>query len=98
MTSTKIDLSYDEPDLCNAYISKEPGSDDRFYIKFLYHCVLRHVLLDTDPLDNVDSWKEVIQPIRKLRSLGPHKSEPIQTTKNTTKTRKYARRIRNPGV
>ena len=47
-------LSYNEHDLCNDYISKDPANNDHFCINFSCHCVLRHVLLDTDPLDNVD--------------------------------------------
>ena len=89
-------LSYDEPDLCNDYISKEPGSNNRFCINFPLNCVLAHVLLNTNPLDNVDLWKEVIQPTRKPKSIGPHKSKPIKTTKK--KTKKDARRIGNLGV
>ena len=53
-------LSYDKPDLCNDYISKEQDSADRFSINFPRHCVLGHVLSDTNPLDEVDSWKEVV--------------------------------------
>ena len=33
-------LPYDEPDLCNDYISKELGYNDRFCINFPCHCVL----------------------------------------------------------
>ena len=54
-------LAYNKPDLCNGYKSKEPDYDDRFCINFPCHCVLRHILLDTNLLDNVDSWKEVVQ-------------------------------------
>ena len=62
-------LSYNEPDLCNDYISKEQDSDDLFSINFPRHCVLGHVLLDTDPLDEVNSWKEVVRPSKKPRSV-----------------------------
>ena len=48
-------LSYNELNLCNNYISKEQGNVDQFSIKFPRHCVLGHVLLDTDLLDKVDS-------------------------------------------
>ena len=54
--------------------------------------------MDSDPLDDLGSWKEVVRPTKKPRSVDPHKSKPIQTTKKTTTTRKYARRIENPGV
>ena len=46
-------LSYDKPDLCDNYISMEQGSADRFSINIPRHCVLGHVLLDTNPLDEV---------------------------------------------
>ena len=89
---------YNEPSLCSNYISKEVGNINHFCINFPCNCVLGHVLLDTNPLDDVDSWKKVVQPTRKPRSVGPHKSKPIQITEKTTKTRKYARRIESPKV
>ena len=61
-------LPYDELDL-------EPDYMDRFCINFLRHCVLGHVLSDSDPLDDLGSWKEVVRPTRKPRSVGPHKSK-----------------------
>ena len=51
---------YDEPDLCKDYISMEQDNTDRYSISFPRHCVFGHVLSDTDPLDDVDSWKEVV--------------------------------------
>ena len=54
-------LSYDEPDLCNDYISMEQDKTDRFSISFPRHCVFGHVLSDTNPLDIMDSWKEVLR-------------------------------------
>ena len=57
-------LPYDEPDLYNDYITKEPDSVDRFYINCPRHCVLGHGLLDSDPLDNLGPWKEVVQPTK----------------------------------
>ena len=47
-------LSYEEPDLCNDYISLEQDKADRFYISFPRHCVLGHILSNTEPLDEVD--------------------------------------------
>ena len=61
-------LSYDKPDLCNDYISMLQDKADRFSISFPRHGVFGHVLLDIDPLDEVDSWKEVVQPSKKPRS------------------------------
>ena len=37
-------LYYNEPDLYNNYISKEPGKDYRFNINFPGHCAFGHVL------------------------------------------------------
>ena len=62
--------SYNEPDLCNNCISKEQGRNERFCIKFPRHCVLGHVLLDTNPLADMDLWKEALQP---TRSVDPRK-------------------------
>ena len=81
-------LSYDESNLCNDYISMEEDKTDRFSISFPRHCVFGHVLSDTDPLDVVDSWKEVVQPSKKLRSVDPRRSNPIQTIRKTTSNKK----------
>ena len=43
---------------------------------------------DTDQLDDVDLWKEVVQPTKKPRSVDPHKSNPKKTTKKTTNNKK----------
>ena len=74
-------LPYDELDLYNDYVSKEPDYMDHFCINFLRHCVLGHILSDSDPLGNLGSWKEVVQPTKKRRSVGPHKSKPKKTTR-----------------
>ena len=66
----------------------EQDKADRFSISFPQHCVFGHVLSDTDPLDDVDSWKEVVQPSKKLRSVDPCRSNPIQTTRKTTSNKK----------
>ena len=49
---------YDEPDLYNNYITKEPDYMDGFHVNFPRHCVLGHVLLDSDPIDGWGPWKE----------------------------------------
>ena len=97
-TTKQYVLLYDEPDLCNDYISKEQGSNDQFSINFPRNCVLGHVLPDIDPLDGVDLWKEVVQPTKKLRSVDLRKSKPIQTTKKTTNNKKARQKSKNPGV
>ena len=38
----------------------EQNKADQFSVSFPRYCVLGYVLLDTDPLDEVDSWKEVV--------------------------------------
>ena len=53
-------LPYDEPDLYNDFITKEVDYKDRFIINFPRHCVLRHVLSDSDPFDDLGPWKEVV--------------------------------------
>ena len=52
-------LPYNEPDLYNDYIAKELDYMDCFRINFPSHCVLGHVLSDSDLLDNLGPWKEV---------------------------------------
>ena len=78
-------LSYNKPDLCNDYISMEQGSADRFSINFPRYCVLGHVLLDTNLLDEMDSWRELTRPTNKPRSVDPCKSKSRQTLKNNNK-------------
>ena len=84
----------EEPDLCNDFISKEPDYFDRLCINFPQHCVFKHVIFDSDPLDYVDSWKEVVQPTKKPRSVGPHKSKPKKTT-SKKKTRQKNKKSRS---
>ena len=91
-------LLYDEPDLCNDYISMEQDKADRFSISFPRHCVFRHVLSDTDPLNDMVPGKEVVRPSKKPRSVGPRRLNPIQTALKTTSNKKRNKRIRNPGV
>ena len=62
----------------------EQDKRDRFSISIPRHCVFGHVLLDTNPLNNVDSWREVVQPSKKPRSVDPRRSNPIQTARKTT--------------
>ena len=75
-------LPYDEPDLCNDYISKDLDYVDCFSLNFPRHCVLGHVHSDSHLLDELGSWKEVVRPTKKPRSVGPHKSKPKKTTSN----------------
>ena len=54
--STKMKLPFlpfDEPILCNDYISRNQEYNDRFCINFPCHCGLNRVDSDTDLLDNV---------------------------------------------
>ena len=55
---------------------------------FPRHYVLGHVLPDIDQLDEVDSWKEVVQPSKKPRSVDPHRLNPIQKVRKTTSNKK----------
>ena len=81
-------LPPEEPNLCDDFVSKEPGYFNCFYINFPQHCVFGHILSDFNPLDNVDSWKEVVQQTKKLRSVGPHKSKTKITTSNNKTNQK----------
>ena len=67
-------LPYGKPNLCIDYILKDPKSIDRFYINFPYHCVLKQVPSRKNLLANMVLWKEVVQPTKKPRSVGPQKS------------------------
>ena len=80
--------STNKPDLCKDYISMEEGENDRFSISFPRNCVFGHVLSDTDPLDDMVPWKEVVRPSKKPRSVGPRRSNPIQITWKTTSNKK----------
>ena len=85
---------YDEPDLYNDYIIKELDYMDRFCINFPRHCVLGHILLDSNLLNNLIPWKKVVQPTKKPRSVGPHKSKSKKTTSNK-KTRQKSKKSRS---
>ena len=67
-------LSYDEHDLCNSYTSKKEDKADRFSISFPRHCVLGYIILDTNPFNEVDSRKEVVQSFNISRSVDPRRS------------------------
>ena len=69
--STKIKppfLTFNEPNLCNDYILKDPEYIDRFCINFPCHCVLNQVDSDTDLLENELLMKGILQPTEKARS------------------------------
>ena len=87
-------LPYDELDLYNDYISKEPDYINLFSINFPCHCVLGHVLSDSDPLNDLGPWKEGVRPTKKPRSVGPHKTKPKKTT-SKKKTRQKNKKSRS---
>ena len=85
-------LPYGEPYLCNDFILKDRDYIDCCCIKFACHCILEQVLLDTDLLNNVILWKEVVQPTKKLKSVVPHKlklEKTISKTKKRQKNKKF---------
>ena len=85
-------LPFDEQDLCNDYILKDPEYIDRFCINFLCHFVLNQVNSNTNLLDNVVLTKDVLQPTEKPRSVGPHKSKLKKITskqKSRLKNKKF---------
>ena len=76
--STKMKLSFlsfDEPNVCNDYIFMDPEYSDCFC-----HCLLNHVDLNMDLLDNGLLMKVIVRPTKKPRSGGPHKSKADKTT------------------
>ena len=87
-------LHFDEPNLCNDYILRDPECINRFCIILPCHCVLNQVDLDTSLLDNTILTTVVLQPIKKPRSVGPHKSK---LEKQQAK-RNHASKTRNSGV
>ena len=87
--NAKCVLSYNDPNLCNNYISKEQDCVDQFSINFSRHCVLGHVLSDTDLLDEMDSWKEVVGPSKKPKSVDPH----IEFNKNIKESNKQQQNV-----
>ena len=63
---------FDEPDLCNNFIWKNPEYIDYFCINFTCHCVLNQVDLDTDLLDNVLLTKDILQPTKNKECRPTH--------------------------
>ena len=66
-------LPYGELDLYNNYMLKDLNYIDCFSNNFPCHFVLNQVDCDTNLLDNVNFTKNILQPTRKQRSVGPHK-------------------------
>ena len=54
--------------------------------------------MDTNPLNEVNSWKEVVQPTKKPRNLDPRKSKLIQKIKKTTNNKKAQQRNKKSKV
>ena len=80
-------LPFDEPNLCNDYIFMDPEFSD-----FYCHCFLNPVDSKTNLLDNVILTKIIVRPIKKPRSVGPHKSKLEETTikkKSSLKNKKF---------
>ena len=50
--------------------------------------------MDSNPLNNMDSWKKVVRPTKKPRSVGPHKLK----LKETTSKKKTNQKTRNLGA
>ena len=78
-------LLYGEPDLYKNYILKDPDYSDYFCINFSCHCVLNQVDSDTNLLDNMFLTKDVLQPTKKPRSVGPHRLKSEKSEKSTSK-------------
>ena len=65
-------LPFDEINLCNNYILRDPEYIDRFCISFPSHCVLNQVDSDTNLLDNVLLSKEGLTTNRKTKEYRPN--------------------------
>ena len=87
-------LPFNEPNLCNIYILKDPEYIDRSCINFSCYCDLNQIDSDIDPLDNVLLTKDVLRSTEKSKSLGPHKSK-LEKTKSKKKS---CLKTRNSGM
>ena len=75
-------------DFCNDSVTMIPAYTGRFCINYPIQCVLGYVLLDSNLLDKVDLWKEIVQPSRNSRSVGPRKPKPKPKPKKSTSQKK----------
>ena len=73
-------LPFNEPKLCNKYILRDSEYIDCCCINFLCHRVLNQVDVDINLLDNVLLTEVTLQPTKKPRSVGPHKSKSKKAT------------------
>ena len=86
-------VPFDKPNICNDYIFMESEYNDR-------SCYLIQVDLNTNMVDNVLLKKVVVQPTKKPRSVGPHKSKLKKTTNkkrsrlNNKKSRSVSTQLR----
>jgi len=80
-------LPFDEPNLCNDYISMDP--------EYSYQSVfLNQTDSNIDLLDNVLLTKVVLRPTEKPRSVGPHESK-SEKTRNKKKSRLKNKKFRS---
>ena len=69
MVSDSLSTS-DKPNLCNDFITMESDYTGQFCINYPVQCVFGHALSDSNLLDKVEPWKEVIQPSKNPMSVG----------------------------
>ena len=74
-------LPYDEPDLFNDFITKDTSQPGRFIINFRRHCVLGHVLSDSDPLDNFGSLEGSCTTYQETKECRPTQIETKENNK-----------------
>ena len=75
--STKLKsslLPFEELNMGNNHLSSNVEYDNRFSINFPLQHTLTKIDLNTNPLDKVILTEVVLQPTKKPRSVGPHKS------------------------
>ena len=81
-------------DVGNNHLSTDSVYDNHSCIIFPFHCTLNQVDLSTNFPDKVILTKVVIQPIEKLKSVGPHKLIPKKNM-NKKKSRLENKKFRS---
>ena len=97
LQSTKMKppfMPFDDQNLCNYSILKDPKYIDCFCINFLCYCVLNQFDLNTDLIDNVFSTKDILQPTKKPKNVG-HTN---QNRRKQQAKKNHASKTKNSGV
>ena len=95
--STKLKsplLPFDKLSIGNDHLSTDAGYDNCFCINFPFHSALNQVGSSTSLLDEVILTEVVLQPTKKPRSVGPHKTIPRKNN-NKKKSRLENKKFRS---